>query len=84
MTAKGYYKGTRSGNTGHFSYKPNRYYIYEIDRSKVQTFVVPSIFGESQLTPFVADRVKAPKYSSMKVSAKALLDYVKDNGAELS
>lgn len=41
QTNKGYYKGTRSSNVGHFSYKPNRYYIYEIDYAKVRTFVKP-------------------------------------------
>jgi large subunit ribosomal protein L41 len=49
QTNKGYYKGTRSGNVGHFSYNPKRYYIYEIDYDKVRTFVKPAALEECQV-----------------------------------
>lgn len=50
MTGKGYYKGTRSGNTGHFSYNPKRYFMYQIEPEKVRTFVVPPFISESQVS----------------------------------
>ena len=60
QTNKGFYKGTRSSNIGHFSYNPRRYYVYEIDYNKVRTFVKPHNLDETQLRPFVAERIKAP------------------------
>jgi large subunit ribosomal protein L41 len=50
MANKGYYKGTRSGNIGHFSYNPKRYYIYEVDYEKVRTFSKPAGMEESKVS----------------------------------
>jgi large subunit ribosomal protein L41 len=87
QTNKGFYKGTRSGNVGHFSYNPKRYYIYEIDYAKVRTFVKPSteVMKASQLMPFVAERVRAPAQAKKgkPLSGKEFLDAVKEHGQEI-
>ena len=88
QTNKGFYKGTRSSNIGHFSYNPRRYYVYEIDYSKVRTFVKPAeeIMQRSQLHPFVAARVRAPAQAKkgVSMSGKEYLDQVKEFGQELA
>ncbi|KIV99367.1 uncharacterized protein PV09_08912 [Verruconis gallopava] len=85
QTNKGYYKGTRSGNVGHFSYNPKRYYIYEIDWNKVRTFVKPKNLADSELHPFVAVRVRAPAAGNgkKKLSGKDFLSMVKELGTEI-
>jgi large subunit ribosomal protein L41 len=84
---KGFYKGTRSGNVGHFSYNPKRWYIYEIDYAKVRTFVKPAKVDmeSSQLMPFVAERVQRPAQAkkAKPMSGEEFLTAVKEHGQEI-
>lgn len=87
QTNKGFYKGTRSGNIGHFSHNPKRYYMYEIDYAKVRTFVKPSadVMESSQLMPFVASRVRAPAVAKKgkPMTGREFLGLVKEHGQEI-
>lgn len=87
QTNKGFYKGTRAGNVGHFSYNPKRYYIYEIDYAKVRTFVRPAAdaMQKNHLMPFVAERVRAPAQAKKgkPLSGEEFLTAVKEHGQEI-
>lgn len=78
QTGKGFYKGTRSSGVGAFSSNPRRFYIYEVDYSKVRTFVKPDAeaMESSHLMPFVAKKLKASAVSkkSKKFGGKEFLD----------